>query len=221
MIQARALELGAHDIIARPIDAEEIVARTRTLLRRKRSMDALRARLDHGLELAITDQLTGLYNRRFLFTQLAPLVQRAQCGGDAVSVMVIDIDHFKRCNDVYGHDIGDSVLQEFAARVGTNVRPADFACRMGGEEFAVIMPNTSGDTAAIAADRLRQIVCGSPFSASGLDAPMDITASIGVASCDRDDDSAETLLKRADQALYEAKRAGRNRVVAKTATRAA
>ncbi len=217
----RALELGAHDIIVRPIDEEEIIARARTLMRRKRYLDAIRARLDQGLELAITDQLTGLYNRRFLFTQLSPLVMRAQCGGEAVAVMVIDIDHFKRCNDTYGHDVGDAVLQEFAARIGTNVRPSDFACRLGGEEFVVIMPHTNGDTACLAAKRLRRQVCASPFRASGLEAPLEITASIGVACSEHGGDTAETLLKRADEALYEAKRGGRNRVVGRNGTQAA
>lgn len=217
----RALELGAHDIIVRPIDEEEIVARARTLMRRKRYMDALRLRLDQSLELAITDQLTGLYNRRFLFSQLEPMVQRSQCGGDPVSVMVLDIDHFKRCNDTYGHDIGDGVLREFAARVASHVRPSDFACRMGGEEFVVIMPRTAGDIACLAADRLRRQVCGAPFHVPGLATPLDITASIGVACSDHPEDTAESLIKRADEGLYEAKRAGRNRVVGKTARKAA
>ena len=217
----RALELGAHDIIARPIDDEELVARARTLMRRKRYMDALRTRLDQSLELAITDQLTGLYNRRFVMAQLVPLVQRAQCGGEAVSVMTIDIDHFKRCNDTFGHDVGDRVLQEFAVRLGSNVRPSDFACRMGGEEFVVIMPRTSGDIACLAAERLRRSICGAPFNAPGLPHPLDVTVSIGVACSSGADDSADALLKRADEGLYEAKRAGRNRVIGKTASRAA
>lgn len=217
----RALELGAHDIIVRPVDEDEIVARARTLMRRKRYIDALRARLDQSLELAITDQLTGLYNRRFLDAQLGPLAQRAQCGGDPVSVMVIDIDHFKRFNDTYGHDAGDAALREFAARLGSNVRPSDFACRMGGEEFVVIMPRTGGDIACLAAERLRRFICASPFRAPEFPDPLDVTVSIGVACSAQSDDSAETLLKRADEALYEAKRAGRNRVVGKAASRAA
>lgn len=217
----RALELGAHDIIARPIDEEELVARARTLMRRKRYVDALRARLDQGLELAITDQLTGLYNRRFLFGQLNPLVQRAQCGGDVVSAMLIDIDHFKTLNDSFGHDAGDAVLRDFAVRLGTNTRPSDYACRLGGEEFVVIMPRTAGDIACLAAERLRRSVCGSPFHVLGLPQALDVTISIGVACCEGGEDSAEALLKRADEALYEAKRAGRNRVVGKTAPAAA
>lgn len=216
----RALELGAHDIVSRPIDHDEIVARARTLMRRKRYMDTLRTRLDQSLELAITDQLTGLYNRRFLNAQLGPLAQRAQCGGDPVSVMAIDIDHFKRCNDAYGHDVGDAVLREFAARLASNTRPSDFACRMGGEEFVVIMPRTNGDVACLAAERLRRQICGSPFIVHSLGAPLEVTVSIGVA-CSEAEDDAESLLKRADGALYEAKGAGRNRVVGKGAPQAA
>ena len=217
----RALELGAHDVISRPIDEEELVARARTLMRRKRYVDAVRARLDQSLELAITDQLTGLYNRRFVFSQLAPLVQRAQCGGDPVSVMTIDIDHFKRLNDTYGHDVGDAVLRDFAVRLGTNTRPSDFACRLGGEEFVVIMPRTSGDIACLAAERLRRSVCASPFVVPGLAQALDVTVSIGVACTGDGEETAESLLKRADEALYEAKRSGRNRVIGKGASQAA
>src|SRR5262249_30651048 len=154
-----------------------------------------------SLELAITDQLTGLYNRRFLFTQLNPLVQRAQCGGDPVSVMAIDLDHFKRCNDTFGHDVGDQVLREFSVRLATNTRPSDFACRLGGEEFLVIMPRTAGDIACLAAERLRRNICASPFSVPGLAESLDITVSIGVACSDQADDTADFLLKRADEAL--------------------
>lgn len=217
----RALELGAHDIIIRPIDEEELIARARTLMRRKRYMDALRQRLDQSLELAITDQLTGLYNRRFLMTQLGPLVTRAQCGGEPVSLMTIDLDHFKRCNDSFGHDIGDAVLREFSARLGSNTRPSDFACRFGGEEFVIVMPRTSGDIACMAAERLRRSICASPFIIPGLPQPLDITVSIGVASTEGADDSPDSLLKRADEALYEAKRAGRNRIIGKAARDAA
>jgi two-component system cell cycle response regulator len=212
----RALELGAHDIIVRPVDDEELIARARTLIRRKRYMDTLRQRLDNSLELAVTDQLTGLFNRRFLFAQLEPLLHRALCGGDVVSVMVCDIDHFKSINDTYGHDVGDSVLREFAVRLATNARPADFACRLGGEEFVTIMPNTDGEAACHAAERVRRAVAAATFHVPGADDGLSVTVSIGVAASESIDVAAETLLKRADEALYEAKRGGRNRVVARS-----
>ncbi len=217
----RALELGAHDIIMRPVDDDELIARTRTLLRRKRYVDALRARLDQSMELAVTDQLTGLFNRRFLATQLPGLVQRATCGGDPCAVMLVDLDHFKQINDAYGHDIGDEVLKEFSARLASNTRPIDFACRMGGEEFVVVMPNTTGDTACLAAERLRRHIAAAPFSVSGPPGVLDVTVSVGVAQTESPEDTAETLIKRADEGLYEAKHQGRNRVVGRAASKAA
>ena len=212
----RALELGAHDVITRPIDEDELRARTRTLIRRKRYMDALRNTLDQGLELAVTDQLTGLYNRRFMQTQLGPLVQRAAHGGEPVSVALADIDFFKRINDTFGHDAGDAVLKEFALRFASNTRPTDFACRLGGEEFLVIMPATGGDVAALAAERLRQQVAASPFRLRD-GGGLDVTVSIGVATAGPEDQTADDLIKRADLALYQAKSEGRNRVIGATA----
>jgi two-component system cell cycle response regulator len=211
----RALELGAHDVITRPIDEDELRARVRTLVRRKRYMDALRTTLDQGLELAVTDQLTGLYNRRFMDGQLGPLVQRAAHGGEPVSIAMADIDFFKRVNDGFGHDAGDAVLKEFALRFASNTRPTDFACRPGGEEFLLVMPNTTGDTATLAAERLRQQVASSPFKLPNGNT-IDVTVSIGVATASVADVNADDLIKRADLALYQAKSEGRNRVIGAT-----
>ncbi len=138
-----------------------------------------------------------------------------------MAVMTIDLDHFKRCNDAFGHDIGDAILREFSARLGSNTRPSDFACRMGGEEFVVIMPRTTGDIACLAAERLRRAICASPFVVPGLSQALEVTIALGVASTEGADDTPDSLLKRADEALYEAKRAGRNRVVGKAARDAA
>ncbi len=213
----RALELGAHDIIYRPIDGEELAARARTLVKRRRYVEALRQSLDQSLELAVTDQLTGLFNRRYLASQLDPLVQRGARGGEPVSLLVADIDFFKRINDAFGHDVGDEVLKEFAARLATNFRPIDIACRYGGEEFVVVMPGTRGDYACLVAERLRRHVAGSPFPIRGGAERIDVTVSIGVSASITGIDSAEKLLKRADEALYRAKQAGRNRVIAAAA----
>ena len=136
----KALELGVNDILTRPVDPEELAARARTQIRRKRYTDFLRDKLDYTLEMAVTDALTGLHNRRYMAGQLQALVQRANQGGDPVAVLVMDIDHFKAVNDGFGHDAGDEVLREFAVRLATNVRAIDLPCRLGGEEFVVVMP---------------------------------------------------------------------------------
>ncbi|HEY4587467.1 MAG TPA: PleD family two-component system response regulator [Brevundimonas sp.] len=212
----KALDLGAHDILARPVDPEEMSARVRTQVKRKRYGDFLREKLDHNLELAITDPLTGLHNRRYMTSQLQALVARAVRGGGPVAVLVLDIDHFKDVNDTFGHDVGDEVLKEFSVRLATNVRAVDLPCRLGGEEFVVVMPGTSLDDAHRIAERIRRDVGSSPFRMKGGDV-LNVTVSVGVAVSLDLDDSPEALLKRADEGVYEAKAQGRNRVVARAA----
>lgn len=211
-LAVRALDLGAHDILPAPLDPEELLARTRVLVRRKRMMEAWRAALEEGLELAVTDPLTGLHNRRYLLAHLKPLVKRAELGGGPVALLLFDLDHFKRINDQYGHDAGDDVLREFSARIAAHIRPTDIACRLGGEEFVVVMPGARGDYARLAADRLRLIISAEPFKVRALQSPLRVTVSIGVASTDGDCFDADVLLKRADEGLYKAKAQGRDRV---------
>ena len=151
----RALDLGASDIVIKPIDPEELSARVKTQVRKKRYLDALRARLDQSMELAVTDQLTGLHNRRYMRVQLESFVKRSNMGGMPVSVLLCDIDHFKKVNDIHGHSAGDDVLREFGRRLRDNIRPMDLACRYGGEEFVVIMPETTQGLAHAAGERLR------------------------------------------------------------------
>jgi two-component system cell cycle response regulator len=134
-----------------------------------------------------------------------------------VSLLVADIDYFKRINDGFGHDVGDEVIKEFAARLATNFRPMDIACRYGGEEFVVVMPGTRGDYACLVAERLRRHVAGSPFPIRGGAERIEVTVSIGVAVSMHGADSADRLIKRADEALYKAKQTGRNRVMAEAA----
>jgi two-component system cell cycle response regulator len=213
----KALEIGFNDILTRPIDPQELAARARSQIKGKRYTDFLRNNLDHSLELAVTDQLTGLHNRRYMTGQLGALVNRAVRGGDPVSALMIDIDHFKKINDSFGHDIGDEVLREFAVRLASNVRAVDLPCRYGGEEFMVIMPDTSIADAERIAERIRLHVAGSPFRVAGGNELLTVTISIGVAATLGEGDHAEALLKRADEAVYEAKAAGRNKVIAKAA----
>ncbi|GGB61204.1 PleD family two-component system response regulator [Henriciella pelagia] len=212
-IVAKALDLGATDVISTPVIPEELIARVATQTRRARYVEILRQRVDKGLELSVVDQLTGLYNRRYMNNQMALWLRRSAQGGSPMSVVSADIDHFKAVNDMYGHEAGDRVLQEFANRIMVNVRPKDIVCRPGGEEFLVIMPETSGDLACTAAERIRRAIAAEPFeidSASGKE--IDITVSAGVATYTGDDDTAADMLKRADKALYVAKSAGRNQV---------
>jgi len=213
----KALELGVNDVLARPIDPQELSARSRTLIRHKRYADFLRNRLDHSLEMAVTDALTGLHNRPYMAGQLDPLVAHANRGGAPAAVLVLDIDHFKRINDTFGHDAGDEVLTEFAVRLATNVRAVDLPCRFGGEEFVVVMPDTRVADASVIADRIRAQVAGTAFSVMGGRESLSVTISIGVAATTGDHDSTDALLKRADEALYEAKQSGRNRVIARAA----
>ncbi|MBS0294713.1 MAG: PleD family two-component system response regulator [Proteobacteria bacterium] len=212
----KALEIGVNDILARPVDPQELAARVRTQIKRKRYTDFLRNNLDQSLELAVTDALTGLHNRRYMTTQLKALGARAIHGGEPVSVLLVDIDHFKSVNDGYGHDVGDEVLKEFAVRLATNVRAIDLPCRYGGEEFAVVMPDTRLEDAQRIAERIRLHVSGSPFRLASGEA-LPVTISIGVATSLGEGDTPDSLLKRADEGLYEAKSSGRNRVVARAA----
>ncbi|WP_296599221.1 PleD family two-component system response regulator [Phenylobacterium sp.] len=213
----KALEIGVNDILARPIDPGELAARVRTQIRRKRYTDYLRSNLDHSLELAVTDQLTGLHNRRYMTGQLEALVRRANQGGEPVSLLVIDIDHFKRVNDSFGHDVGDEVLAEFAVRLASNVRAIDLPVRLGGEEFVVVMPDTELEDARRIAERIRLHAAGAPFRVMGGEELLSVTISIGVATSSGSEDTPNALLKRADEAVYEAKSSGRNKVIARAA----
>ncbi|MDP3488833.1 MAG: PleD family two-component system response regulator [Phenylobacterium sp.] len=213
----KALDIGVNDLLSKPIDPQELSARARTQIRRKRYTDYLRDNLDHSLELAVTDQLTGLHNRRYMSGQLEALVKRAAPGGEPVATLLIDIDHFKKINDGYGHDVGDEVLREFAVRLASNVRAVDLPCRYGGEEFVVVMPGTRIEDAERIAERIRLHVAGSPFRVAHGTELLTATISIGVAATIGPEDTPDTLLKRADEGLYEAKSSGRNKVISRAA----
>ena len=156
--------------------------------------------------LSITDPLTGIRNRRYFLDQLAAELERRNRSGRALSLIMLDIDHFKRINDQWGHDAGDRVLAELCRRIGARLRRIDSFCRLGGEEFIVICPETDAEQAGQLAEALRRLVQDTPFAGVGR-----ITASFGVSSA-RPGDGRESLLQRADQALYAAKDSGRNRV---------
>jgi len=212
----RGLEIGVNDYLMRPIDKNELHARARTQIRKKRYTDRLRDNVQQSIEMAITDALTSLYNRRYMESHLGALVDQASARGKSLTALMLDIDYFKAVNDTHGHDAGDDVLREFATRIKKSIRGIDMACRLGGEEFVIIMPETDVAVAAIVAERLRRCVASEPFAVANGATQLEVTISIGIATLDAGD-SAASILKRADQALYRAKRDGRNRVVADAA----
>jgi two-component system cell cycle response regulator len=208
----RALDMGVNDYLMRPVDRQELKARVSTQVRRYRYTERLRASVKASIEMAITDALTGLYNRRYLETHLNHLIEHYINRGKALSVVAVDVDFFKAINDTHGHDVGDKVLQELAVRLKANTRSVDLCCRVGGEEFIMVLPNTGTELAARISERLRRAIASKSFDV-GLANAVPVTASVGVSSLAGADDTLEKLLKRADQALYTAKREGRNRVV--------
>ena len=209
----RGLEIGVNDYLMRPIDKNELLARARSQVRKRRYAERLRDNVQMSIEMAITDALTGLFNRRYMESHLGTLIEQAIARGKPLSALVIDIDFFKSINDTHGHDAGDDVLREFALRIKRSIRGIDLACRCGGEEFVVVMPETDMAVAAMVAERLRRRIAADPFGIQQGTGSVPVTISIGIAALRGKDDGAAALIKRADQALYRAKRDGRNRVV--------
>jgi len=209
----RGLEIGVNDYLMRPIDNNELLARARTQVRKRRYTERLRDSVQMSIEMAITDALTGLFNRRYMESHLATLIDQAKSRGKPLTALVLDIDYFKAINDSHGHDAGDDVLREFALRIRRSIRGIDLACRYGGEEFVIVMPETDMAVAAMVAERLRRRIAADPFAIQQGARSIPVTISIGIAGVRGREDSAAALLKRADQALYRAKRDGRNRVV--------
>jgi two-component system cell cycle response regulator len=210
---AKGLDLGVNDYVVAPIDRNELLARAHTQIRRKRYQDSLRASFQRSLSLALTDSLTGLYNRRYLEAHLGTLMSRVLEGGKPFALLMVDIDFFKTVNDNYGHAVGDEVLRELADRLVHSVRNFDLVARIGGEEFVVVMPDASAEVSAAVAERLCQRVGRKPFTISHAAGHLDITVSIGVATANGENERPDSLLRRADEALYMAKHGGRNQVV--------
>ena len=213
----RGLEIGVNDYLIRPIDKNEMLARVRTQIKKKRYTERLRDNVQMSIEMAITDALTGLFNRRYMESHLSTLVEQAASRGKPIAVLVVDIDFFKSINDGHGHDAGDDVLREFALRIRKSIRNIDLACRYGGEEFVIVMPETDMAVAAMVAERLRRRIASEPFVIQQGSGSLEVTISIGIGALGSPGDNAAAILKRADLALYRAKRDGRNRVAADAA----
>jgi two-component system cell cycle response regulator len=211
---AKGFELGINDYLVRPVDSNELKARSRTQLRQKRYRERLQDNYQRSLSLALTDDLTGLHNHRYLTAHMKTVLARSADSNKQVSLLMLDIDFFKTVNDTHGHPAGDAVLKEMAPRMVRNLREFDMAARVGGEEFVIVMPECEPEIACRVAERLRFIIDGKPFDVGADGGPLHITASIGVAWTKGAETTAEELLAAADKALYMAKGAGRNQVVA-------
>ena len=178
----RGLEIGVNDFLLRPIDKNELLARVRSQVRKRRYTERLRDNVQMSIEMAITDALTGLFNRRYMESHLATLVEQAASRGKPLTVMVVDIDYFKAINDSHGHDAGDDVLRDFALRIKRSIRGIDLACRYGGEEFVLVMPETDMAVAAMVAERLRRRIAAEPFAIQQGSRVVPVTISIGIAA---------------------------------------
>ncbi len=207
---AQGLELGAHDYILRPVDRNELLARVRTQIRRKRYQERLRNNYEQSLNMALTDTLTGLFNRRYLNAHFGKIISNIAETRKPIGVLMMDIDHFKTFNDTYGHDVGDEVLKTFADRIKQKLRSFDLVARQGGEEFVAILPDIKPKVAMRVAERLRKAICDEPIICSAPEGHVSVSVSIGGVIIDDANVQVDDALKRADVCLYEAKEQGRN-----------
>lgn len=196
----RGLELGAVDYITKPFDPAELRARVRASLRTKYLLDLLSKK-------AQIDGLSGLWNRGYFDHRLRTEISLCRRTRDPLSIVMADIDHFKQINDQHGHPSGDEVVRRVGQLLMESVRTEDIVCRYGGEEYAVILPNTPAAQAAVVAERMRLKIVEHEVKVHG--ASLQVTASFGV--CGAELDAADCVI-HADEALYRAKRSGRNRV---------
>lgn len=212
---AIALDLGASDVLHDPFDSKELAIRISAQLDRKRRSDRMRAGVRAGLEAAIIDPLTGLYNRRYALHRMEQILSGSAVEPDSgTAVMMIDLDFFKTVNDTYGHAAGDMVLQEVARRLGKQLRARDLLARIGGEEFLVVLSDTDPLRAADCAERLRSAIGDTGFDIGKGSLPLRVTASVGLAlpGVVAGAVSPEMLIHQADMALYGAKSHGRDQV---------
>jgi two-component system cell cycle response regulator len=211
-VMLKGLELGVNDYISLPPDTNELLARVQTQIRRKKYQEVLKSNYQQTISMAITDGLTGLYNRHFLSTHLNNMVNQALQTGRPLAHIILDVDKFKPVNDTYGHDVGDEVLVQLGKIIINAIRSADLAARYGGEEFVVLMPETDIFDAAEVAERIRLSVERTPFKVNHEVGHLKLSVSIGVSHLRKDKDTAHELHKRADEALYRCKENGRNQV---------
>lgn len=212
---AMALDLGAADILMMPLDRAETRLRLEKIVSQKFRADAQRRTLESQLGLAAFDPLTGLHNRSHGLAKLAHVVERTH---SSIALLLIDLDRFKKINDVCGHNAGDEILRQVAQRMRQDLRHDDILCRYGGEEFLLAMPHADMTDARLVAERLCTRIAELPYQVPGLEGPLSVTASVGLslyspAHVSIRTDEIQRLIEASDAALRSAKQTGRNRVV--------
>lgn len=218
-LAAEAFDRGADAVLMGAFCPRELALRLDTQIARKTRRDLMRASVRNGLLAAVTDSLTGLHNRHYALPALHKIAETCRKTGTGFAVMLGDLDHFKRVNDLYGHAAGDTVLFETARRLRAALRPEDLLARIGGEEFLIALPHTGRDRALSVAGHLCHEISSQGFLLPGQDRTVAVTMSIGLRICDgarrlqlSHDAEIRMLIEQADKALYSAKAAGRNRV---------
>lgn len=214
-VMLKGLQVGIDDYVLQPLDINELMARTKTLLKRKKYQDTLRHGIEDSINASVIDQLTGLYNRRYLENHLGTIFEQSKRDHDGLVLLTIDIDNFKQINDKpgWGHSIGDEVLREVSARIKSCVRDNDLAVRHGGEEFIVVLTGTNVEVGKIVAERIRASIAEEKIIISAEPGYVNCTVSIGDAVMRENEDSPEDLINRSDRMLYQAKTTGKNKVV--------
>lgn len=207
----KGLELGANDYCEYPVDRNEIVARVKTQLKRKKYQDELRKNIDQNLSLSIKDSLTNTYNRRYFDTYLKQVIEEHREKNKKFGLLMLDIDNFKIANDTYGHLAGDNALKIFAKILNENIRVNDFIARYGGEEFVIVITDTTEEIIENVAERIRSKIESAKFKVSD-NCEINLTSSIGISIFNKDE-LPEELISKSDKALYQAKNTGKNKIV--------
>lgn len=212
-LTALALDQGAHDVLILPAHTDEMALRLRSQIGRKRQADQMRNDVADGLQLAVIDPLTGLFNRRYALNHLENISIRAQSTGRDFAVLMLDLDHFKQVNDRYGHTAGDQVLVALTNRLRINLRAMDLIARIGGEEFLITLPESTAAQAQDIANRLRRVIQDNPvLLEDGTEVNMTVSLGLSMGEPKTGTTDIARLLDRADRALYAAKAQGRNQV---------
>ncbi|HEV8376444.1 MAG TPA: diguanylate cyclase [Candidatus Polarisedimenticolia bacterium] len=218
--RVECLRIGVDDFVSKPFHWDELDATIQSALEKRQLYTALeeanqqlQAANSQLMKLSVTDDRTRLYNDRYLRQRLSEEFKRSLRYGTALSIVLLDLDHFKKVNDRYGHDCGDAVLKQFGEILVENAREIDIVGRYGGEEFLIVLPNTDGIKAAIVGERVRKATEDFLFQAK--DQIIRVTTSAGISSIptNRDVREEEQFLRAADEALYRAKEGGRNKVI--------